>query len=324
MRVLLVDDDPDMRALVARAVGQEFPHAELLQVGEPTALPALLAEPVEILVSDYMLRWSDGFAVLDRVKQASPDCCCVMFTGTGNEELAVRAMKAGFDDYVVKSHQQLRRLAAAVRLAYERREERRRLEEHRTLLLRELYHRVHNNLQIVISLVRRTAKGIGDPADRQRLADLQQRIQAVSMLQEEFYRIDRIDAVPFHDYLSRLAEQQRGLAPSLRLETWLEPIMVSVPQAVPLALIANELLANAIRHGFPQGRPGTVRIELSRDQDRIVLRVSDNGVGASQGDDNSANLGLELMQGLARQLDAEMRSEEPAGGGWSTQVVFQP
>lgn len=322
LRILLVDDDPDARALAHRALRNEFADAELLEAGEPQTFETLAGQPFDVLVTDYMVRWSDGFAVQARVKSASPDCCSVMFTGTGNEELAVRAMKSGFDDYLVKAPQQFRRLAAAVRQAHERREERRQLQQRSDILLRELYHRLHNNLQIVISLVRRTAKALSDPRDRERLNELNRRIQAISWLQEEFYRADRIDAVPFDGYLRRLAEDHVGLAPHLELVANLQPLVISVQRATPLALIANELLTNAVEHGFPDDQPGRVTVELSFMDGSAVLKVADNGVGATASS-GGTHLGLELINGLGRQIDAQIRTEASASG-WATVVTFQP
>jgi DNA-binding NtrC family response regulator len=159
MRILVVDDDRDARILATRMLRQEFPGAEIAEPVDAAELTrAVEAAPADVLVSDLDLKWTDGFAVFAQVKGAHPNCCCIMFTGTGNEELAVRAMKAGFDDYLVKSPAQLRRLAASVRVALERRRERRELAESRELFRKELYHRLHNNLQIVVSLLRRTAR----------------------------------------------------------------------------------------------------------------------------------------------------------------------
>jgi two-component sensor histidine kinase len=322
LRILLVDDDPDARARAHRALRDAFADAELLEAGEPHTFETLASQPFDVLVTDHMVRWSDGFAVQARVKAASPDCCSVMFTGAGNEELAVRAMKSGFDDYLVKAPQQFRRLAAAVRQAHERQEERRQLQQRSDILLRELYHRLHNNLQIVISLVRRTARALSDPADRERLNELNRRIQAISWLQEEFYRADRIDAVPFDGYLRRLAEDHVSVTPNLDLVVNLQPLVISVQRATPLALIANELLTNAVDHGFPDDRLGCVTVELSSVDGSAVLRVAENGVGAtaSGGRPHSA---LELIEGLGRQIDARIRTEDSANGR-ATVVTFQP
>src|SRR3712207_5240555 len=113
MRILIADDDPDMRALVARALGQEFADPQIRHVTHSSDLDQALAEAVpDLMIVDYDLHWIDGFGVFERLKAAHPHCPVVMFTGTGNEELAVSAMKLGFDDYVVKRPKQFSRLAA--------------------------------------------------------------------------------------------------------------------------------------------------------------------------------------------------------------------
>ena len=169
MRILFVDDDPDERVLASRAVAQEFPEASILQAFDRDSLEAALGGgTLDLLVTDYDLRWMTGFGIFDIAKSISPTCLAIMYTGTGNEELAVRAMKHGFDDYVVKSATQRRRLAASTRAALTRRDERRALEHSRALVLEELYHRLHNNLQIVISLIRQTERDLGDAATRDR------------------------------------------------------------------------------------------------------------------------------------------------------------
>jgi two-component sensor histidine kinase len=324
MLILIVDDDPDARALNRRALHQEFPDAAYREAIDLLDLDAaLLAGAPDVLVSDFALRWSDGFDVLARVKASAPDCCAVMCTGTGNEELAVRALKTGFDDYVVKSPQQLRRLAAVVRAAFERRTERRRLEDSRDLLLRELYHRLHNNLQIVISLVDRTARTLPSATDREKLHDLAGRIQAISLLQETLYRSNQLEAVPLDSYLQRLVEQHRGLAGGAAIDSRLESLSLGVDRALPLALIANELITNALKHGI-DGRPdGRIVVSLERVGPRAVLSVSDNGKAAMPPALETGQLGMGLMAGLARQLEAEI-THESASAGWISTVSFTP
>src|SRR5690242_18339070 len=105
MRVVIADDDPDFRKLAIRALRREFEPAEYVEVADAEALDQALGagQKPGLLVSDFSLNWTDGFDVLRAVRQTAPGCPAIMFTGTGNEEIAVRAIKAGFDDYVVKS-----------------------------------------------------------------------------------------------------------------------------------------------------------------------------------------------------------------------------
>lgn len=318
MRILFVDDDPDTRVLAIRAVAQEFPDANIWEAPDFRGLDDLLREQApDILVTDFDLRWSDGIAVFDKVKAANPFCCTVMFTGTGNEELAVRALKHGFDDYVVKGSKQLRRLAMAVRSAYDRRRELLVLGENRDLVLTELYHRLHNNLQIVISLLRMTEKAITNASDQEQLADLQRRIQALSALQEEFYRSEDFRRVNFAAFLERLARSLAGLASGrIRLALRLEVLELPVDLAVPFGLIANEVLTNALKHAFPEDRTGQLSVTLDAAEDRAVLTIADDGAGYPENLDLSveSGVGMRLIRRLADQIDGEVSFERGETG----------
>src|SRR4051812_17366385 len=144
MRVIIADDDPDTRALNLRAIENEIPDLDAIEVADPASLERALAGVPDLLVTDYDLRWIDGFEILTRVRDAHPLCRAIMVTGTGNEDLAVRAMKAGFDDYIVKGRNQSKRLGLTARLVIERGQTQRALSENRDLVLAELYHRLHN------------------------------------------------------------------------------------------------------------------------------------------------------------------------------------
>ncbi len=121
LRILLVDDNPDDRLLVARTLRREFPGVTVEQVRFAEELQATLeGPPFDVVVTDYQLHWITGLEVLQRVRDAWPEVPVIMFTATGNEEIAVQAMKAGLDDYVLKSAKHFGRLSAAVRGALER------------------------------------------------------------------------------------------------------------------------------------------------------------------------------------------------------------
>ena len=118
LRALLIDDNPDDRALVIRELRREFsPLAAQEVCDRPTLAAALDAPPVDLVITDFHLHWTDGLCVLRSVKARWPDCPVIMFTGTGSEEIAVEAMKAGLDDYVLKAPHHYARLAAAAKLA---------------------------------------------------------------------------------------------------------------------------------------------------------------------------------------------------------------
>jgi len=121
LKLLLVDDNPDDRTLVVHELQKEFPGLDVEQIYQEDALArALEGLGFDLVITDYRLNWSDGLEVLRRVREVLPDCPVIMFTGTGNQELAVQALKSGLDDYVVKSPMHFKRLQAAVRAALDK------------------------------------------------------------------------------------------------------------------------------------------------------------------------------------------------------------
>jgi two-component sensor histidine kinase len=318
MRILFADDDPDIRKLAIRAVLQELQGAMAVEASDRKSLHAAISEgPVDILVSDYDLQWINGFEVYASVKAAHPNCVAVMFTGTGNEELAVRAMKAGFDDYVVKSPGQLKRVASSAKLAYERSAERRLLRDNRELLRKELYHRLHNNLQIVISLMGLTARAIKEPGARELVRDLMRRVQSLSLLQERFYRHQDLRYIDIGSFISGLVADVESASFNTKVMSDVYPLRVQVEVAVPLALITNELLMEA-EHRNKAGTPAELFVSLDRVGERLVLTITSDG--AHLNEVSHGHLGIELVRRLAGQIDAEVEHE--AGGGRITTRVM--
>lgn len=131
--ILLVDDDPDMRALLARFLGGEFAEPHVFQVGHPQELQnAFATGGFDLVITDYQIQWTTGLAVLREVKSRWPDCPVIMFTATGSEEIAVEAMKADLDDYIIKAPAHFARLALAVRSTLSQARQRRALTEAET------------------------------------------------------------------------------------------------------------------------------------------------------------------------------------------------
>ncbi|HEY6227818.1 MAG TPA: PAS domain S-box protein [Verrucomicrobiae bacterium] len=114
LRVLLIDDNPDDRLLALRALQKEVPNIKATEITNQQALERALTDGgFDLVITDYQIRWSDGLQILREVKRLWPNVPVVMFTGTGSEEIAVEAMKAGLDDYVIKSPRHFARLPAA-------------------------------------------------------------------------------------------------------------------------------------------------------------------------------------------------------------------
>jgi DNA-binding NtrC family response regulator len=126
LRIILVDDHPEDRALVIGELRREFPALEVVQITDQDGFSkALAAEPFDLVITEFQLQWTTGLEILQAVKQSVPTCPVIMLTGTGSEEIAVAGMKGGLDDYVLKSSGHLARLPGAVRSALETARQRR-------------------------------------------------------------------------------------------------------------------------------------------------------------------------------------------------------
>jgi PAS domain S-box-containing protein len=171
------------------------------------------------------------------------------------------------------------------------------------LLLREIHHRVKNNLQIVSSLLNLQQATLHDPAAIAAVAESAVRIRAMALLHQMLYQSDTIGRVQMDEYLRALALYVRGshAGEEIQLAFALEPVTLDLDRAIPCGLIVTELLTNALKHAF-RGRGGRVTLGLrAAAGDACLLEVSDDGVGA--GDiEHSTSLGLRLVRALARQL----------------------
>ena len=177
-------------------------------------------------------------------------------------------------------------------------------------LLKEVHHRVKNNLQVITSLLRLEAGRSAQPSTKSVLKDMQGRIQSMALLHESLYRSGTFAAVDLGTYLKQLTTQSfRALVPhpgAIQLRLDLASVQIGMDQAMPCGLLANELISNCLEHGFPDGGTGEVRVELHtvNGGQQLRLRVSDTGAGlpADFEAKRSHALGLQLVSGLVAQL----------------------
>lgn len=181
-------------------------------------------------------------------------------------------------------------------------------------LLKEVHHRVKNNLQVISSLLRLQATQIEHPMAKRALQDMKHRVHSMALLHETLYRSENLDQVNMAEYFESMCQQLfRSLAqPSgvIELKLDLEKASLQVDQAIPCGLLVNELVSNALKHAFPDGRGGEVRVQLRQDTDNglLRLRVSDDGVGlpANFQMRKIHSLGLQLVSDLASQLRGKL------------------
>ena len=195
-------------------------------------------------------------------------------------------------------------------------------------LLQEIHHRVKNNLQVISSLLNMQRRKLEPGSQQDALQECQTRVQAIALIHEKLYQARNYARVPFAQYARSLANdvfQAAGLSPdAITLEVEVQDVALAVDKAIPCGLILNELITNALKHAFPQGRRGTVRVELGQTNGRVRMAVKDDGAGLpSELDLRRADaLGMQLVSMLAEQLAArlEVRRGQP---GTTFEIVFQ-
>ena len=187
-------------------------------------------------------------------------------------------------------------------------------------LLKEIHHRVKNNLQVVSSLLGLQSRAIQDAPIRHMFQESQNRIHSMALLHESLYQSDSLSRVDFPAYVRQLAAylfQSYGVKTEhVRLRTDLDQLYLGMDAAVPCALIINELVSNSLKYAFPEGRNGEVRIVLEgKPGGSARLVVADDGVGMARDVDwtRTKSLGLRLVRTLAQQLDAKLEIESEKG-----------
>ena len=190
--------------------------------------------------------------------------------------------------------------------------------EQKEIMLREIHHRVKNNLAIVISLLDLQMRNNPNRDLRRIIRDIELRIRSMALIHEHLYRSENLDRVPLANYLHSLATIITGAFSGHRINlvTALDTTDVSIETALPLGLIANELLTNAFKYAFPAQTEGEIRVELHNSNDEeFMLQIHDNGVGLPPDFslDSTHSLGMFIVKLLVEQLDGKLEISREEG-----------
>jgi two-component sensor histidine kinase len=327
LRILYIDDDPGCRRLVEKLL--ERRGHEVVTAGTGAHGIELASDGgFDVVAVDHYMPEMDGLDTLERLRSLPSAAPVVYVTGSEESSVAVAALKAGADDYVVKNPGDdfvdlleqafanatatsvLRKDKAAADAALKESNER------LQLLLREVNHRVANSLQIVSTMVAMQARLLGDPKAREALTDTQRRIDAIAQVHRRLYSSDDVQSVAMDEYLAALvAELQETWSSaesprSIRLDA--EPLRLHSDKAVSLGVIVTELVSNACKYAYPKGTPGEVRVQFGQQApNRFMLAVEDDGRGIEAGSaPQGTGLGSKLITAMAKALASSVEYEE--------------
>ena len=196
------------------------------------------------------------------------------------------------------------------------------------VLLKEVHHRVKNNLQVISSLLYLQANSIHDGPAREVLRESRERVNSIALVHEQLYRSTNFSAIDFGEHLRELAANvaysygaaRRGI----QLDMKVMEVALQLDVAIPASLIFNELLSNAFKHAFPGSRTGRVEVTLSQaGPDDLILRVRDDGVGVPEGLDwrHPTTLGLKIVRNLTEQIHGKIEVESSMGSTFQISFV---
>lgn len=182
----------------------------------------------------------------------------------------------------------------------------------KVILLKEVHHRVKNNLQVIISLIRLQADTLGNKASAAHLNSILSRIRSIAFVHELLYRSQDLGRIDFEEYIRKftisLIDMYGGSSQRIELKIDVKDILIGVDLAVPCGIIINELVTNSMKHAFNDNSKGTISIAMKSENGKYILTVSDSGTSDPENLKlkNPASLGMYLVTSLAEQLEAEL------------------
>jgi two-component sensor histidine kinase len=200
--------------------------------------------------------------------------------------------------------------------------------EEKEFLIKEIHHRVKNNLQVLSSLLYLQSRHIKDNAALDAVREGQNRVEAIGLIHQKLYMGDNLSAVEMQDYLYNLGDtllDAFGLDDDrVKINYQVEPLLLDVDTAIPLGLIINELVTNSLKYAFPADRHGTVDIALWKNgAGKLCLKVADDGVGKAGAPEpkNSTSFGTNLVNILSKKLKGT--PQVLAAEGYATLIEFE-
>ncbi len=183
------------------------------------------------------------------------------------------------------------------------------------MLLKEIHHRVKNNLMVISSLLSLQSSYIKDEASKSVFRDSQNRARSMALIHELLYQSNDLKSINFGSYINKLTNELYSIyvtdSNMIKLDMDIDDVMIDINTAIPLGLIVNELVSNSMKHAFPNNKDGKIDIKLKLSDGNYSMIISDNGVGFPKDYNiqNSNSLGLKIVNSLTEQIDGEIKIE---------------
>ena len=339
-RILYMEDDLGLARLVQKKMRRAGYMVDIAKDGHE-GLSMYKEGHYDVVAVDYNMPKDNGLEIIRSMASLGPVPQIVMIAGQGDEMIAVEAMKLGAGDYLVKDVEgkYFETFPSIVERLLERKlllEENLRLEEQikallreKQVLLSEVHHRVKNNMQVIISLLRIQSRKIEDKKYAEMFKKVENRIRSMALIHEKIYQAVDFANIEFGAYAKSLTKnlfRSYGInTEKVQSKIEIENIALGVDKAIPCGLILNELLSNSLKYAFPNDREGEIKIRFrSLNHHEVELTVSDDGIGIPEEVDirEAESMGVQLLRILAEnQLNGEVELERD--GGTSFTIRFE-
>jgi two-component sensor histidine kinase len=315
-RILIVDDDRQNVELLKNMLESLGHRAEIAFSG--TEALEKLGREIDLVLLDVMMPVIDGFEIARRMR-SHPDCGdipIIMVTILDSKEDRLRAVEAGANDFISKPIDMLElrvRVASLLKMKCAQDRIKASLRE-KEVLLREIHHRVKNNLAIVSSLLSLQSRYTTDDFHRQMFQDAQNRIKSMAVAHEKLYQTENLAVLKMNEYVNTLVDHLlvsfKTLGRPVRLVRKLEEVNLAIETVVPVGIILTELLSNCFKHAFPDHQGGEITVTLrSKGGNAFELIVADNGIGMPESVDllHPNSFGLSLVKTFSQQIAGQFR-----------------
>ena len=322
IKILYLEDEKKDVDLIKALLEAENINFNLTHVyTKSDFLKNLKENQFNLILLDYSLPEFDGLAALSHAKKLCPDIPVIIISGTIGEEIAIETLKKGATDYILK--QRTSRFIPAIKRALKEAEElkkRKKAEDQiklslreKEILLKEIHHRVKNNLQIIISLLKLQSKQLNDPRLSEAFQKSIDRIHSMALIHEQLYQSSDFSQINLKNYIKPMVYHlfhAYRIGDQIRLKLNLEDVVIKIDKAIPCGMILNELVSNALKHAFPQNQQGEIEIKLIKlPQNKCDLIVRDNGVGVPDNFElnQTQSMGMHLVNILVNQIEGSIK-----------------
>lgn len=327
--IILIEDNKNDAELIIAELKRSGMTPEWVRIETAQELYANLESDLyDIIISDYHLPKFSAPEAISIVQEHGRDIPIIIVSGLIGEETAVALMKKGAHDYVMKGN--IKRLPEAIRRemreAIIREDNRqsnikiRKALKEKEILIKEVHHRVKNNLQLMLSLLTIQKEKSKNIEFIEETITITNRISAIAHIHEAIYNTENFSNIVFHDFLDTITRDlcvvynavSRGITVTIENN----PVVLTVEQAIPCGLIINELLTNSLKHAFDEKQDEkTITLGISLENNIVTIYVADNGTWLLTNNVNSdSNIsGLKIVELLISQINGNMTSSSDNG-----------